>query len=108
MQLLAFESIVGEITLDKASLGKLVNAWLERRRQKIEVFFLPPYAPEYNLDEYLNHALKLSVHSGSLSYTAVDISYKIQSFMRMLQHKPSFVSAFSDTLAFPTFLYLLK
>ena len=23
---------------------------------KIEVFFLPPYAPEYNPDEYLNHA----------------------------------------------------
>ena len=23
------------------------------------MFFLPPYAPEYNPDEYLNHALKI-------------------------------------------------
>ncbi len=78
----------------KVHHGKLVTAWLARHRQKIEVFFLPPYAPEYNPDEYLNHALKLSVHSGMLPYTAIDISHKIQSFMRTLQHKPSLVTAF--------------
>ena len=63
-------------------------------KEKIEVFFLPPYAPEYNPDEYLNHALKISVHSGQLPYTAEDISHKIQSFMRRLQHHPSVVSSF--------------
>ena len=35
-------------------------------RYKMEVFFLPPYAPEYNPDEYLNHALKISVPYASL------------------------------------------
>ena len=60
----------------------------------MEVFFLPPYAPEYNPDEYLNHALKISVHSGQLPYTTEDISHKIQSFMRTLQHRPSAVSNF--------------
>ena len=49
---------------------------------KQKVFFLPPYAPEYNPDEYLNHALKISVHSGRLPCTAEDISHKMQSFMR--------------------------
>jgi len=77
----------------KVHHGKLVTAWLEKHRQEIEVFFLPPYAPEFNPDEYLNHALKLSVHSGKLPYTADDISHKIQSFMRMLQHNPRHVSA---------------
>ena len=57
--------------------GKLVAAWLRRHTEKIEVFFLPPYAPEYNPDEYLNHALKISVHSGQLPYTTEDISHKI-------------------------------
>jgi len=51
---------------------------------KIEVFFLPSYAPEYNPDEYLNHTLKISVHSGQLPYTAEDISNQMQSFMRKL------------------------
>ena len=37
----------------KVHHGKLVAAWLEKHREKIEVFFLPPYAPEYNPDEYL-------------------------------------------------------
>ena len=78
----------------KVHHGKIAAAWLEKRKDKIEVFFLPPYAPEYNPDEYLNHALKISVHSGCLPYTADDISHKIQSFMRKLQHHPSIVSNF--------------
>ena len=72
----------------KVHHGKLVAAWLEKRKDKIEVFFLPPYAPEYNPDEYLNHALKISVHSGQLPYTSEDLSHKTQSFMRKLQHRP--------------------
>ncbi len=78
----------------KVHHGKLAAAWLEKHREKIEVFFLPPYAPEYNPDEYLNHALKISVHSGNLPYTAEDIAHKIQSFMRKLQHHPSSISNF--------------
>ena len=72
--------------------GKLVSVWLEKHSEKIEAFFLPPYAPEYNPDEYLNHALKLSVHLGQLPYTTEDISHKIRSFMRKLQHSPTIVS----------------
>ncbi len=78
----------------KVHHGKLVAAWLEKRKDKIEVFFLPPYAPEYNPDEYLNHALKISVHSGQLPYTTDDINHKMQSFMRKLQHHPLSVSNF--------------
>jgi transposase len=78
----------------KVHHGKLAAAWLEKHKDKIEVFFLPPYAPEYNPDEYLNHALKIFVHSGQLPYTVEEISLKIQSFMRKLQHQPQFVSNF--------------
>ena len=78
----------------KVHHGKLAAAWLEKHKDKIEVFFLPPYAPEYNPDEYLNHALKIFVHSGQLPYTVEEISLKIQSFMRKLQHQPQLVSKF--------------
>jgi len=74
--------------------GKLVAAWLEKHKNEIEVFFLPPYAPESNPDEYLNHALKLDVHSGDLPRTKKDIKHKIQSFMRRLQRKTKKVKAF--------------
>ena len=78
----------------KVHHGKLAAAWLEKHKDKIEVFFLPPYAPEYNPDEYLNHALKIFIHSGQLPYTVEEISHKILSFMRKLQHQPQLVSKF--------------
>ena len=65
--------------------GKLVAEWVSRHQDKIELFFLPPYAPESNPDEYLNHALKLSVHSGDLPEDRSDIRHKTNSFMRTLQ-----------------------
>lgn len=74
--------------------GKIVAAWLEKNKDKIEVFFLPPYAPESNPDEYLNHALKLAVHSGNLPKTKKDIRHKIHSFMRRLQRGKDKVMAF--------------
>ncbi|NBH77333.1 IS630 family transposase, partial [Clostridiaceae bacterium] len=91
----------------KVHHGKLAAAWLDKHKEKIEVFFLPPYAPEYNPDEYLNHALKISVHSGQLPYTAEDISHKIQSFMRKLQHHPPLVSRFFHHPLL-SYLYLRK
>ena len=74
--------------------GKIAAAWLEDHKDEIEVFFLPPYAPEFNSDEYLNHALKLSVHSGDLPHTKKDIKHKIHSFMRHMQHRKEKVKAF--------------
>ena len=74
--------------------GKIVTAWLEQNRDKIEVFFLPPYSPDINPTEYLNHALKRDVHSGDLPRTKKDIRHKVHSFMRRLQHRREKVSAF--------------
>ena len=74
--------------------GKMVAQWVSRHQDKIELFFLPPYAPESNPDEYLNHALKLSVHSGDLPEDSSDIRHKTNSFMRTLQRNKDKVSAF--------------
>lgn len=74
--------------------GKIVASWLEKHKAEIEVFFVPPYAPEINPDEYLNHALKRDVHSGNLPRSKGDINHKIHSFMRRLQHNKDSVTAF--------------
>ncbi|MCL1982769.1 MAG: IS630 family transposase [Clostridiales bacterium] len=66
--------------------GKKVQEWLKKHREEIEVFFLPPYSPELNPDEYLNHNLKRSVHSGTLPRTKKEIHHKVESFMRKMQH----------------------
>jgi transposase len=74
--------------------GNIVAEWLAAHKDEIEVFFLPPYAPEINPDEYLNHALKRDVHSGNLPRSKKDITHKIHSFMRRLQHNKERVSKF--------------
>ena len=74
--------------------GKLVTAWLEQHKSKIQVFYLPPYAPECNPDEYLNHGLKFSVHSGDLPFSSVDIIHKMRSYLYSLLRNPHRVSRF--------------
>jgi transposase len=74
--------------------GKIVAEWLKKHQDEIEVFFLPPYAPQSNPDEYLNHALKQDVHSGDLPRTKKEIKHKIHSFMRRLQHRKDKVMRF--------------
>lgn len=39
----------------------IVNTWLEEHKKKIKIFFLPPYSPELNPDEYLNQDIKTNV-----------------------------------------------
>ena len=78
----------------KVHHGNRAAEWLSRHSDKIELFFLPPYAPESNPDEYLTHGLKLSVHTGDLPKNVPDIRHKIHSYMRTLQRNKYKVSAF--------------
>jgi len=70
----------------------VVRDWLDKRKDQIEVFYLPAYSPEINPDEYLNCDLKTSVHSQSPARTQDDLTSKVTSFMRKLQKSPSRVS----------------
>lgn len=71
--------------------SKVVSQWLHKHRDRIEVFFLPPYSPEYNPDEYLNGDLKQRVRSGLPSRDAEDLEKKTRSFMKTLQRRPHHV-----------------
>ena len=78
----------------KVHHGKIVKEWLEEHKNEIELFFIPPYSPELNPDEYLNNALKLHVHSGVSPRTKQDIKDKTQRFMHRLTYYTNEVSAF--------------
>lgn len=71
--------------------SKVVSDWLKVHQKKIEVFFLPPYAPEYNPDEYLNSNLKQKIRSGVPSRNQGDLEKKTRSFMKTLQRRPNHV-----------------
>lgn len=42
---------------------KMVRQGASEHKERIELFFLPPYSPELNHDEYVNCALKTDIHS---------------------------------------------
>jgi len=71
--------------------SKAVGYWLEANKEKIELFFLPPYAPETNPDEYLNGDLKQRIRSGLPARSEKDLTKKTRSFMKTLQRRPQHV-----------------
>lgn len=80
----------------KAHHSKAVNRWLEKKKDHIRVFYLPPYCPELNPDEYLNNDLKQRVHSGTQAVTAKELKHKTESFMRKLVKRPHHVKKYFD------------
>jgi transposase len=68
-----------------------VRDWLKTKKDKIRVFFLPPYSPEINPDEYLNSNLKQKIRSGIPAKTVDDLQRKTRSFMTTIQHRPEHV-----------------
>ena len=74
--------------------GNLVKEWLEKHKCEIVLFFIPPYSPELNPDEYLNHALKKHVHSGISPKNKKEIRDKVGKFMHRLTYYADEVQAF--------------
>jgi len=52
----------------RAHMTPAVQEWVSRHRDRIEVFYLPRYAPELNPDEYLNNDLKGQVNDAGLPH----------------------------------------
>lgn len=78
----------------KVHHAKIVKAWLAEHRDEIEVFYLPPYSPELNPDEYLNCDLKAGVHSGTPARSRDQLKRKAMSHLRKLQKLPRRVAKY--------------
>ena len=68
--------------------SKKVSAWVGDRKEQIELFFLPAYAPELNPDEYLNCDLKHQVRTGLPARNQDELERRVRSVMRRLQLHP--------------------
>lgn len=78
----------------RAHTTPAVAAWLRRHRERLELFYLPCYAPELNADEYLNHDLKEKVNAAGLPHNKGEMRSRIQEFMRKLLHLPHRVMSY--------------
>jgi len=71
-----------------------VRAWAEENADRIELFYLPPYAPELNPDEYLNRDLKTSIRSGPVARTATALRDRAQACMQRIAAMPDRIRAY--------------
>jgi transposase len=78
----------------KVHHAKLVIAWLAERKDQIEVFYLPPYSPEINPDEYLNRAFKTELRSTDPAASKKALLSKATTFMERLVRIPERVRAY--------------
>lgn len=74
--------------------AKLVTAWVAANSDKIELFYLPPYAPEHNPDEFVNNDVKQSLARGRAPANKSELKRNLTSHMRGLQKRPTKVKAF--------------
>jgi transposase len=73
-----------------------VGKWLEGHREDVELFFLPPYSPEQNPDEYLNHDIKTHVRQQPSPRSGDELKKGLRSYMRQLQWKTTKIARFFD------------
>lgn len=74
--------------------AKIVLAWVTENAARIELFFLPPYAPERNPDEYLNNDVKQGLGRRRTPMDKATMKAGLRSHMRGLQRRPDKVRAF--------------
>lgn len=60
---------------------KEVNEWLEDHIDRIELFFLPPYSPELNAQEYVNQDLKTNVIGKKRPINKAQMRNDVEDFM---------------------------
>jgi len=60
---------------------KKLTEWLTQNKKRIEVFFLPPYSPELNAQEYLNQDVKTNIIGKKRPINKEQMRSNVEDFM---------------------------
>jgi transposase len=77
----------------KVHHAKPVQAWVAAHQDRIELVFLPPYAPEHNPDELLNQNVKRRLAKGPPPRSRTALEYSLRRLLHRLQKLPAKVRA---------------
>lgn len=76
--------------------AKAVADWVAGHADRIELFWLPKYAPELNADEYLNNDLKGVINAEGLPGSREELRSRMVRFMSELRQLPERVQSYFD------------
>ena len=74
--------------------SKKVKSWLEKHVEKIRLFFLPPYSPELNLDEFFNQDVKSNAVGKKRPHTLSEMIANVRRFLWGRQRRPYLVKKY--------------
>jgi hypothetical protein len=74
--------------------ARRVTAWVQDHADQIELFYLPPSAPEHNPDEFLNNDLKQAMACRRTPRDKAALKSGLTSSMRRRQRCPAKVRTF--------------
>ena len=74
--------------------AKIVAAWVAANLDKIELVYLPPYAPEHNPDEFVNNDVKQAMARRQAPKDKAELKKGLTSYMRGLAERPAKIRAF--------------
>jgi transposase len=83
--------IVDHLSVHEAAA---VEQWSSDKADRIEVFYLPKYAPERNPDEYLNCDVKANINTDGLPRDREELRGKLRRFMQRLAKLPARVTSY--------------
>ena len=79
-----------------AHRAKLIQRFVEKNSERIELFYLPPYAPELNPDELVWNHVKTRVGKVAVQ-TKETLKRAVESTLHRLQKLPNVVASFFQT-----------
>lgn len=73
-----------------------VQKWIDKHKDKIKIYFLPPYSPEHNPDEYMNQDVKIHMRHKPAPHSDRELKSGLRSYMRRLQRKSDKIVRFFE------------
>lgn len=71
--------------------SKAVKQWVHEHKERIELFFLPPYSPELNPDEYVNRAVKTDIRSRAPARVDT-LKKRVETFMKKMSKRVRWIN----------------
>lgn len=78
----------------KVHHSKAVSKWVDEHKGEIRLFYLPPYSPEYNPDEYLNNDLKRNLGTQAMVKSVEELEANTSQFMEKLSDDSDHVKSY--------------
>ena len=74
--------------------AKLVKAWIKEHEENIALFYLLPYSPEFNPDEYLNQDYKRNANKNNIPFTQTQLRKNTEKYMNEILQNEEKVANF--------------